>query len=265
MPFEITTDRRRIDEADAVVFHIPTWSDECDIPKRPGQKYVALSLESEINYPRLADPAFLGKFDLTMLYRQDASVWWPYFGPEIVAALRRPPMPKSADAPIAWFASGAVDRSGRTRWAFEIMKRVKTHSFGRILRNRVLPADAGRASKLAVISKYRFTLAFENSICPDYVTEKFFDPLIAGSVPVYLGAPNVAEFAPDRSCYIDASDFSGPADLADYLAVLATDDREYAKFFSWKSEPFGRMFLDKLERVRSGPFCRLARLLRAPA
>lgn len=41
-------------------------------------------------------------------------------------------------------------------------------------------------------------MAFENVIAMDYVTEKFYDPLIAGSVLVYLGAPNIADFARAR-------------------------------------------------------------------
>jgi hypothetical protein len=34
-----------------------------------------------------------------------------------------------------------------------------------------------------------------------YVTEKFFDPLIAGSVSVYLGVPDVDKLAPGLHAY----------------------------------------------------------------
>eukprot|EP00960_Hanusia_phi_P059267 764116-Hanusia_phi.AAC.5 len=43
----------------------------------------------------------------------------------------------------------------------------------------------------------------ENSFVDDYVTEKFYQALIAGSVPVYLGAPNIHEFAPSPNSFID--------------------------------------------------------------
>ena len=42
--------------------------------------------------------------------------------------------------------------------------------------------------KREAISNYMFYLAFENSIETGYVTEKLFDGLIAGTVPIYLGS-----------------------------------------------------------------------------
>src|SRR5688572_22191758 len=68
---QLATDKRRFDEADAVVFHIPTLR---GMPprKRPGQLWVAWSMECEANYPRLRHPPFMSRFDLTMTYRLDA-------------------------------------------------------------------------------------------------------------------------------------------------------------------------------------------------
>lgn len=41
------------------------------------------------------------------------------------------------------------------------------------------------------ISRYKFIISYENSVCNDYVTEKIWRTLIVGSVPVYFGAPNI--------------------------------------------------------------------------
>jgi hypothetical protein len=62
-------------------------------------------------------------------------------------------------------------------------------------------------SKKDIITKYKFTFAFENSNTNDYVTEKLFGPLEAGSVPIYQGAPNAKKFAPDDHSVIFADDF----------------------------------------------------------
>lgn len=39
------------------------------------------------------------------------------------------------------------------------------------------------AMKMAIVSTYKFTMSFENSATDDYVTEKLFGVLAAGSVP----------------------------------------------------------------------------------
>jgi hypothetical protein len=41
--------------------------------------------------------------------------------------------------------------------------------------------------KREAIGRFMFNMAFENSLEPGYVTEKPFDALISGTVPVYLG------------------------------------------------------------------------------
>jgi len=44
---------------------------------------------------------------------------------------------------------------------------------------------------LRLTSKYKFTLAMENAICDDYITEKIWRPLEAGSVPIIFGSPKI--------------------------------------------------------------------------
>lgn len=40
-------------------------------------------------------------------------------------------------------------------------------------------------------AKYKFTLAMENAICDDYMTEKLWRPLRLGSVSIVFGSPKV--------------------------------------------------------------------------
>lgn len=55
-----------------------------------------------------------------------------------------------------------------------------------------------------LLAQYKFTLAFENAVCVDYITEKLWRPLIVGSVPVYYGSPSVQVtfwcLLPNRVC-----------------------------------------------------------------
>jgi hypothetical protein len=110
----------------------------------------------------------------------------------------------------------------------------------------VLDNDLGRLTKLNMYSKYKFTLAFENAIARDYVTEKFYEPLLSGSVPIYLGAPNIAEFSPGDNCFINTKDFNSPANLGEYIKFIANDPVVYSKFFEWKKKPFLPEFKVKL-------------------
>ena len=256
--YEITADRSRLPAAAAVVFHVPTLPATLRLPKPAGQLWVAWSMESAAMYPQLADSQFLRAFDLTMTYRLDSDVPVPYFEPGLLADLAVPPAPKTAAAPAVLFLSNAEERSGRTEYAAELMRHLSVDSYGRCLNNRKLAEDRGRATLREVIRRYRFTLAFENSIAPDYVTEKFFAPLAAGSVPVYLGAPNVGDFAPGERCYLDVRDFAGPRELAAHLAALATDEAAYAGMLAWKRRPLRSDFVRRVEACSRPPFDRLA-------
>jgi hypothetical protein len=254
--FFITTDRRRYSEAAVVVFHIPAWKRKPRwlLPKKePHHLWVAWCLESAENYPRLNNAGFMRVFDLTMTYRLDSDVPIPYFmfyisAGNLAEQLRRTPHPKTATAPVVMLISSRADRSGRRAYARELARYMQIDSYGRFLNNARLDHDQGRQSKLETIGKYKFNLAFENSIDVDYVTEKFFDPLVVGSVPVYLGAPNVATFAPGERCFINATDFHSPRDLADYLHSLAHDEAAYESYLVWKQRPFLPAFSSLLDR-----------------
>ena len=39
--------------------------------------------------------------------------------------------------------------------------------------------------------KFQFSIAFENAIGDDYITEKLWRPMLLGSVPIYMGSPSV--------------------------------------------------------------------------
>lgn len=89
-------------------------------------------------------------------------------------------------------------------------------------------------NKVAALSNFKFALCFENCVYPGYLTEKIFDAFFAGTVPVYLGAPDVADFIP-ISCFIDYRNFSTLEDLWKFLETLKQrrwqDYREEIKLF----------------------------------
>lgn len=109
-------------------------------------------------------------------------------------------------------------------------------------------------------SQYKFYLSFENSICHDYVTEKFFNILQYDMVPVVLGGADYASIAPPNS-YIDTKWFKSPADLAAYLHLLDGHDNLYKKFFEWKSKYVVESGVPQMSRHA---FCDLCAKLHEP-
>ena len=261
----LVRDRARCTEADAVIFHIPSLRRVPDPDVKPaGQRWVAWSMESDVNYPMLADPTFLDAFDLTMTYRRDADVWVPYLSAEVLdPGPRWMPSAGTDDALAVYVASNPRCPSGRDDYVAELMAHLPVASYGRCLNNRTWASDLGRPTKLATFARHPFTLAFENSVSDDYVTEKFFDALCAGSVPIVLGAPNVAEFAPSPESYLDVRDFRDPAALASRIDALRADEAAYASMLRWKAEGASPAFRALAAEIGADPWLRLARRLRS--
>lgn len=78
-----------------------------------------------------------------------------------------------------------------------------------------------------LIEKHFFYLAFENSVCNDYITEKFWriKKLI---VPIVLDRA-VVENTIRGDSFIAASDFKTPQQMAEYLNHLIRHPSEYKK------------------------------------
>jgi alpha-1,4-fucosyltransferase len=64
-------------------------------------------------------------------------------------------------------------------------------SFGRCANNAAWP-EGWEKDKHHVSQMHKFCIAMENNLGDDYVTEKVWDCLRAGAVPVYYGAKNAA-------------------------------------------------------------------------
>jgi alpha-1,3-fucosyltransferase len=78
-------------------------------------------------------------------------------------------------------------------------------------------------------STYKFYLSFENTVCPDYVTEKLFKILAHDVVPVVYGGADYTQQAPPIS-YIDARKFK-PKDLAGFKKKTGRRRRPLQRVF----------------------------------
>ena len=115
-----------------------------------------------------------------------------------------------------------------------------------------------KCGKHAVMRRYPFYLAYENSNEEDYVSEKVFQALEAGVLPIYLGAPNVADFVPPHSV-VRMADFESVEQLADHLQDLLQRPDRYLEYFKWKKRPLPDSFQRKFGFVATHAKCRLCR------
>ncbi len=115
--------------------------------------------------------------------------------------------------------------------------------------------------KLRVLSKYKFSIVYENALFPGYLTEKIFDCFFSGVIPIYLGNPLVLEQIP-KETFIDARDFTDYQDLESFLDKMTMDEAkrylkaaekfmlsEQFKFFT--SAHFSNTIINCLNKVRS--------------
>lgn len=90
----------------------------------------------------------------------------------------------------------------------------------------------------------------ENSIVPNYVTEKYYDAFESDTLPIYLGAPNVKDFQVANHSVIYINDFPDIESVANYIKHLDQNEEEYNEYFSWKKNqelvlPSFRRFQEK--------------------
>ena len=104
-------------------------------------------------------------------------------------------------------------------------------SFNRIQTIRRLFAEPRRSyrgqvpAKQQTLSHYKFAICYENARdIPGYITEKIFDCLCAGAVPIYWGAPNIADHIP-QDCYICRENFSDYPELYEYIERMSEEAR----------------------------------------
>jgi len=148
---------------------------------------------------------------------------------------------KSGYAPVVYVQSGCDAPSQRDLWVQEFMKHVQVDAFGSCLHNKELPDDLvgseqmGNKNFYQLLSRYKFVLSMENAVCQDYVTEKFWRTIEIGSVPIYLGAPNIEDYLPTNKSAILVKDYKSAEEVAKLVHHLNENDQAYEEYLSFKS------------------------------
>lgn len=84
------------------------------------------------------------------------------------------------------------------------------------------------------VARYKFVLTIENAACDDYITEKLWRPLMAGSVPIYHGSPSITDWLPNDNSAILIKRFASAKKLAEYVHKVNKNDSLYETFLLHK-------------------------------
>lgn len=245
---------------DAILFHIRDMNKgHLALPhpkkRKASQRYVMFLMESPMNDDFPYDK-FSSYFNWTMTYRRDSDFPRPYgwiakkghpwhYPP----SCRSPqdwtyPLKISPDGPpgphppknfSAWMVSNCHTNSEREAYIADLQKYIPIDIYGGC-GSKSCPRNEQNGDKacLELLSRsYKFYFSFENSICADYVTEKFWNAMGMDLIPVVLGGADYSVHAPPKS-YINAQDFKTPQALADYLKFLDANHTAYTEYFEWK-------------------------------
>ncbi|KAG7577840.1 Glycosyl transferase family 10 [Arabidopsis thaliana x Arabidopsis arenosa] len=220
---------------------------------QPGTLSIIRSMESAQYYQEnnLAQARRRG-YDVVMTTSLSSDVPVGYFSwaeYDIMA----PVHPKTEKALAAAFISNCAARNFRLQALEALMEaNVKIDSYGGCHRNR-----DGSVEKVEALKHYKFSLAFENTNEEDYVTEKFFQSLVAGSVPVVVGAPNIEEFAPSPDSFLHIKQMDDVKAIAKKMKYLADNPDAYTQMLRWKHEGPSDSFKALIDMAAVHSSCRL--------
>ncbi|CAH1786122.1 unnamed protein product [Owenia fusiformis] len=259
---ELTDDNRTSSFADAIIFRPHPGKDGHSrvepfpsFYKQNNQVWVYHELESALNTAWL-DP-YKDRFNYTMTYRHDSDIPIVYGKFKQYDSLPQSRIEKNyaegKTKKIAWFISHCYDNNGRMNYAKKLQEYIDVDIYGNC-GDKECPRNKMQQCYEMLKKDYKFYLAFENTNCRDYITEKLFsNALMNDVVPVVMGAhpDDYRRVAPENS-FIHVEDFPNPAELAEHINYLDQNDDEYNKLFQWKGTG---------EFINTQSWCRLCAMM----
>ncbi|CAF0850968.1 unnamed protein product [Adineta ricciae] len=238
----ITTDQKLFSESDASLIHLResvNLRKLADLPRRSHQRLVFFLKESPVHSPSFSSKEHGGIFNYTQTYRPDSDVtsttlrnlfWlfdykiYPDYDFQSILKTKKP------QKLLVAIISNCGGTSSRLKYIKELQQHISVDVFGKCGKTCPHVSDCRQYA----YSAYKFYLSFENSLCDEYVTEKFFFALQSAQiVPVVLGWARYDHYMPSTG-YIDVRNFSSARELAKYIDYLDKNNTAYLEYFQWR-------------------------------
>ena len=248
------------EKIDAMAYHL-VGKANTRVPRISNRKFLTIgaSMESNVNYPSQKNAK--RDYDLTMTYELDSDVPIPYlnFGDQLELEHNATATLDGRVMAAAYVASNCV--KGRQDFVTNLIRHgLPVHALGTCsvegAQNNRIRNKAGQ--KIEALSRYAAYLAFENSDAKDYVTEKVYDGLRAGTITVYRGTTSVHKFVPENS--VITTHGLGFSELVQKIKETWSDKARFAELQAWRSKPF---YPPALKPTKGHSHCRACRAVAA--
>lgn len=197
---EMTGDRKSLSTADMVLIHMRDSINPPPATRPSFQRWIFVLYESPIHSGDFTQ--YNGFFNATSTYRLDSEYSYFYEGSSYMHWTPNATFNEKHDfyAAKKRFATAVIRNCGassrRIDYIGEMQKYVEVDVFGHC--GKPCPtkySDSSKGNCKEILgTEYKFYLAFENSICEDYITEKFFYILRHPIIPVVYGGGNYEHY-----------------------------------------------------------------------
>ena len=241
------TKPRKPFDADAILIQSAGIWDLSPPPRRDEDQVFVLAVHDSFSRTKSArDPGVGMKwaelFNWTMTYRLDSDIVYKYANvmkqdnkTEVVGKNYDKIYDEKVDKAV-WFVSHCKTLSMREHYVRKMQLEMDIDIFGGC--GVPAPCPKGSGDMIAQCfddhaMKYKYYLAFENTLVEDYVTEKVFRWYNRDIIVVVRGGSNYSRILPPGT-FVDAGDFASPIELGKYLKQLARDKKRYTDILKKK-------------------------------
>eukprot|EP00164_Ancoracysta_twista_P011455 GFYU01017648.1.p1 GENE.GFYU01017648.1~~GFYU01017648.1.p1 ORF type:complete len:539 (-),score=128.43 GFYU01017648.1:74-1690(-) len=85
----------------------------------------------------------------------------------------------------------------------------------------------------SIVRHAKFFVAFENTLQDDYMSEKIWQAIHLGAIPIYYGASNAAQYIPKDS-FVDVRAFDNMQEVAKTVTTAISDKETYERYHAFR-------------------------------